>query len=119
MWEPIPFEALYDMILAFEKEEQGELYNLWEIIKITPQKWQEPGYGDEGGGFWVVAIAGERVIWYNDIEEGFNISRYKTYGTIAEYWCNQSDLKSALIQIQYMLRHGGGITGQAGPPLSF
>lgn len=28
-------------------------------------------YGDEGNGFWVVAIYGKNIIWYNDIEDGY------------------------------------------------
>ena len=31
-------------------------------------------------------------IWYNDIEEGFNVSTFEEYGTIKELWCNQSEL---------------------------
>jgi hypothetical protein len=52
----------------------------------------ERDFGDEGGGFWVVAILGHKVIWYNDIEGGFNTSTYKKYGQIDEYKCNQVDL---------------------------
>lgn len=50
---------------------------LWEAIKVTPVKWHEPTYGIDGGGFWVVAIYGSTVVWYNDIEEGFNASSGK------------------------------------------
>ncbi len=49
-------------------------------------------YGNEGAGFWVVAIFGKQCIWYNDIEEGFNISPYTTYGKIDEYWCNKDEI---------------------------
>ena len=73
---------------------------LWETIKISPEKWREESYGEEGGGFWVVAIFGNSVIWYNDIEEGFNRSSYSTYGTIGEYFGNQDELELA---VQYLL----------------
>jgi hypothetical protein len=53
-----------------------------------------------GGGFWVVAIVGQTVIWYNDIEEGFNRSRYSAYGTIDDYWCNHDELE---ITVQYLM----------------
>lgn len=85
MWTPIKITELYDEILKGEKELQGELFNFWELIKIYPEKWEEKEYGSEGGGFWVVAICGRRVIWYNDIEGGFNISNYSQYGIIDEY----------------------------------
>jgi hypothetical protein len=92
MWEPISLNKLEINILKGELELKGELLNFWNLIKIEPQKWQEKEFGEEGGGFWVVAIFGNEVIYYNDIEEGFNISPYETYGHIKEYWCNQSEL---------------------------
>jgi len=64
----------------------------WEAIRVSPHKWKQTPHGDEGGGFWVVALLGGRVVWYNDIEEGFNCSKYITAGEIDEYWCNQDDL---------------------------
>lgn len=66
--------------------------SFWNLIKIAPRKWQEKEYGNEGGGFWAVAILGNVVVFYNDIEEGFNLSSYNTYGHISEYWCEQSEL---------------------------
>ena len=51
-----------------------EEMRLWEAIRIQPVKWQQDPYGIQGGGFWVVGIIGSTVIWYNDIEEGFNRS---------------------------------------------
>jgi len=75
-----------------ESKLDGEPLNFWKLIKIPPQKWQEMEYGSEGGGFWVVAIFGNAVVYYNDIEEGFNLSPYDTYGHISEYGCEQSEL---------------------------
>lgn len=71
--------------------------NYWNLIKIEPRKWQEKEYGDEAGGFWVVAIFGNEVIYYNDIEDGFNISEYETYGLIQQYHCSQSELNWVVI----------------------
>lgn len=68
------------------------LNNFWFAIKIDSEKWEEETYGAEGGGFWVVALLGKVVIWYNDIEEGSNVSKYNDYGIIAEYGCSQDEL---------------------------
>ena len=92
MWTPISLAELEELILKGESKLEGELLNFWNLIKIVPQKWQETEYGDEGGGFWVVAIFGNAVVYYNDIEEGFNVSTYQAYGHISEYWCEQSEL---------------------------
>lgn len=82
---------------------------LWEAIRIEPQKWQQHPYGDQGAGFWVVALAGRTVIWYNDIEEGFNRSRYSTYGTIGDYWCNHDELEVTLRYLVNALDRGSDL----------
>ncbi|NDW10507.1 hypothetical protein [Dysgonomonas sp. 520] len=117
MWTPISLNDLYDRILEAEKEFSGELSNFWELIKIFPEKWKEEKYAKEGDGFWVVAICGRKIVWYNDIEEGFNISDYKIYGQFEDYYCNQDDLNWCIISLFDLIKFGGGIIGQAGPPL--
>jgi hypothetical protein len=71
----------------------------WERIRIEPEKWRCSPWGDETGGFWAVAIDGARVLWFNDIEEGFNWSRYSTRGAIGEYLCDQTEFVAILEQI--------------------
>ena len=68
----------------------------WDLIKIPPVKWQLSPWGDEGGGFWVVALAGRNCVYFNDIEEGFNRSQYEEFGRIRDYWCNQSGLAECI-----------------------
>jgi hypothetical protein len=65
---------------------------LWQAIRIDPVKWRQRHAGWEGQAFWVVGIFGRRAIWYNDIEEGFNLSDWSTHGHLDEYWCNQHQL---------------------------
>jgi hypothetical protein len=38
------------------------------------------------------------VLWYNDIEDGFNVSTFVERGRIPEneYWCNQDEIGWAL-----------------------
>ena len=79
---------------------------LWEAIRIDPEKWQQHPYGDTGNGFWAVALIGRTVIWYNDIEEGFNRSRYATYGQIEDYWCNQDELELTIEYLMTSLERG-------------
>ena len=64
----------------------------WEYIKIQPEKWIEKTKGKEDGGFWIVGIIGKSVIYYNDIEEGYNLSSFTNYGEIDHYYPNQMDL---------------------------
>mgnify|MGYP007054526454 FL=1 len=74
--------------------------DLWEAIRVNPCKWRLSPWGDEGDGFWVVGILGNKVIWFNDIEEGWNISTFTIAGTIHEYSCNQDELE---LQIHHLL----------------
>ncbi len=115
-WEPISLEDLFVEISNSEPYFEDEQWNFWQLIKISPEKWSEKGYGDEGGGFWVVAICGTHVIWYNDIEEGFNISKYKVFGEIDGYFCNQDELNWTVNRLFDLVKFGGNVNGQAGPP---
>lgn len=95
-WKPIPLEALAKRIAQGVARMSPPQRKLWEAIRIEPEKWQLSPYGDAGGGFWVVAIVGRSVIWYNDAEEGFNRSYYSGYGQIDDYWRNQDELEVTL-----------------------
>lgn len=99
MWTPISLTDLEEWISRGESKLKGELLDFWGLIKIHPQKWQESEYGNEGGGFWVIAVFGNSVIYFNDIEEGFNVSSYTTYGQINEYCCEQSELDWVILSI--------------------
>lgn len=108
-WKPVTESALWELILAAEARMAPPESKLWECVRIPPHKWKEPSYGDVGGGgFWVVGIIGNTVIWYNDIEEGFNRSSYVDFGTIGEYWCNQDELEHTLCSLSYRIETGLG-----------
>jgi hypothetical protein len=44
----------------------------------------------------VVARKKEEVIYWEDVEEGFNVSPIGEGGRILEHWCNQDELRHAL-----------------------
>ena len=81
---------------SFEKK-------LFETARIGPEKWALHPWGDEGGGFWVVALIGQNVVWFNDIETGYNLSRYSDYGRIDEYWCNQDSLSDVIRRLAALI----------------
>jgi hypothetical protein len=89
MWSPIPLDHLLALIEQSVAEMSAAERRLWDLVRVPPVKWALHPWGDQGGGFWVVGLVGERVVWYNDIEDGFNISRYGEYGTIRDYRCDQ------------------------------
>ncbi len=89
--------------------------SLWEATKIAPEKWTQEPYGRDGGGFWVVALLGRNVVWFNDIEDGFNCSHYSQYGEIDEYYCDQDDLDQAVQSLLHLIATGQR-SGSFGPP---
>ena len=102
-WTPITEAALRELILAAEARMESPQAKLWECVRIPPQKWHEPTHGAVGAGFWAVGIVGSTVIWYNDIEDGFNQSSYSDFGIISEYWCNQAELEHTLQGLIYRI----------------
>ncbi|MCX8523759.1 hypothetical protein OF897_07460 [Chryseobacterium formosus] len=103
IWEPITLQELSSEILKGEKEMTSENLKFWNYIKFTPTKWNEREYGDEGGGFWVVAKYKNFVLYYNDIEDGFNISEFEKDGEIKEYGAEQDELQYALIKFRKLI----------------
>jgi len=115
-WKPITEAEIWDDINASWERMSMPQRKLWEVIKIDPEKWLQDPWGNEGGGFWVVAIFGKNVVWYNDIEDGFNRSTYSSYGRINEYRCNQDELEWTLQHIVDEIRDGFPSGGHFGPP---
>ena len=93
------------------------ILRLWESIRIPPEKWREDRYGSEGGGFWAVAVVGNQVLWYNDIEDGFNWSPYVVAGDIAAYFCNQDTLEMAVRQMAILIATGRTSVARRGPAI--
>jgi hypothetical protein len=114
-WQPISETAIWDSIIQAEARMNAEKLRLWDAIKITPQKWAQIPYGIEGSGFWAVAVLGEMVVWFNDIEVGYNVSRYKSFGIIEEYLCNQDELEYTIQSLLNLVQHGYSLPVCRGP----
>jgi hypothetical protein len=101
-WNPIDRSELEAMISRDLMDCAEDQKQVFARARVTPRKWKLSPWGDAGGGFWVVATCRDRVLWYNDIEEGFNVSRYEIAGEIptAEYWCNQDPLRWAIPRLE-------------------
>ena len=92
-WEPITEAEIRELIQAARERMTEPQRRFWEAVRIEPVKWQQDPYGTEGRGFWAVGIYGRRVIWFNDIEIGFNLSSWTTSGVLGDYGCNQDQLE--------------------------
>ncbi len=101
MWTPLSRAELDALIVGDLAACSGRQLAIYAATAIPPVKWRQSPWGDEGGGFWAVAVLGSKVLWYNDIEEGFNVSRFEEYGRIPDdgYWCNDDPLMWALTNL--------------------
>ena len=101
MWDPISRSELEALIAGDTSAMSSDLEALYANAAIVPEKWQQRPYGDEGEGFWAVAVHGSKVLWYNDIEDGFNVSRFDVRGRIPDdgYHCQQDDLSVAVFRL--------------------
>jgi len=91
-WTPISQNALLARISQGYARMTRAQQRLWDAIRIKSEKWQQHPYGDKGGGFWAVGLVAQTVIWYNDVEDGFNRSVYSAHGLIDDYWRNDDEL---------------------------
>lgn len=117
-WKPITEKNLWDIILDEEEKMQPKESIVWDAIRIIPSKWDEKSYGSVSGGFWAVAVIGQSVIWYNDIEDGFNISRFTEHGIIKDYWCDQSELHHLITKVRHNLLENPLPITQSGSPIA-
>jgi hypothetical protein len=115
-WSPIAEAALQARVEQGVSRMTPAQVRLWQAIRIAPEKWRQRPYGEPGGGFWVVALIGRTVIWYNDIEEGFNRSRYTSYGVIEDYWRNDDELEVTVQYLTDALQRGTDLVLMPGVP---
>jgi hypothetical protein len=97
--QQIAKSEILNIITEQETDLELELDNFWRLINIIPEYWEADSYGQKGKRFWVVGICGKAMIWYNDIENGFNLGTYDTYGKIENYTCNRYELRQLLWQL--------------------
>jgi hypothetical protein len=115
-WKPLSEAQIWDEVNAAEVRMSIPQRRFWEVIRIIPEKWIQHPYGDAGSGFWVVGIIGGVVVWFNDIEDGFNRSSYRQYGLINDYFCNQDGLEVTVQQLLAIIETGYDVGGRCGPP---
>ena len=96
-WIAFPKKDLLQEIFLAEFNLDHETLILWNKIKISPEIWSCKDVIEEN--FWVVAKTNNQIIWYNDIEEGFNVSKYLDEYIILEYCASQQELNLALKEL--------------------
>ena len=94
--EPLAEARPWDEINRAESRMTPQQHRLWQVARIQPEKWRLEARHAVRGDFWVVALLGRTVVWYNDLEHGFNWSTWSRHGTIADDGSCQDELEQAV-----------------------
>jgi len=97
LWTALSKKDLLMELFMAEQTLDPETEKYWNHYKISPEIWKCMDVIEDN--FWVIAKTPSHVIWYNDIAEGFNISRYKKAGEILEYNISTKDLTFIIQQL--------------------
>ena len=95
-WQPISEARIWEEINSGVAVMNPQQERMWDCVKILPTKWGEPWCGAARDGVWAVAVLGQTVVWYDDIEEGFVLSPYEHYGTVAQSKSREMALDEAI-----------------------
>ena len=112
-WQPATIDEVTEIIqedLASCDSEQLQAFNRY---RVQPYAAPINRYGNQETVI-IVAQRENEVVYWEDIDEGFNVSPIDKDGTILEHWCNQDQLGHALNR-WIPGRSGGGKFGPAQP----
>lgn len=97
-WTAFPKKDLMMELFMAEQNLDDETLLFWNKIKINPEVWKCIDVIEDN--FWIVAKFHNYVIWYNDIEEGFNISKFITEGDILTYTALKQELHISIDKLK-------------------
>jgi hypothetical protein len=94
-WLPASIEDVKAIVAEDLRGCDPEQIATWNRYTVEPFLAPIVRYG-EMESLVVVARRGNDVIYWEDIEDGFNVSPIAGDGRILEHWCNHDELKHAL-----------------------
>lgn len=96
-WKPVNHNQLVNLLTHQNQQLADDQKVLWDTIRLPfPELWQQHPWGDEGCGFWVIAVAGRSCIYFNDISGGFSCGTFQRWGKIDTYKASDAALPGAL-----------------------
>ena len=97
-WQPITVEELDSLVAAELSDCSVEQQQFFERYKVAPRLVPIERFGNVESVF-VVAQIHDLVLYYEDVEEGFNISALSADGAIASPGYEQWELRHALSRL--------------------
>jgi hypothetical protein len=94
-WEPISEVELSELLQHQLAECPPAVAAIFEAHRVPPYR-APIRRNDRLESVFIVAQRGPEVMYFEDVEEGFNFSPLSDAGEILEHWCNQDELKYAL-----------------------
>lgn len=86
-----------------ELDALGAAYRtLWNLIAIEPVRWRCDQY-EEAEDPWVIAVMGERCIYYNEVEEGWGWGGFSSWGVISAYHWEQYEIPQVVVRTLHAL----------------
>jgi len=109
-WQPATIEEVSEIVARDLKDCDAEQLAAFDKHRVEPFSAPIVRYG-QTESVVVVARNGDQVIYYEDVEDGFNVSPISADGRVLEHWCNQDELRFAL----NAWIDGRGLSGRFGP----
>jgi len=95
-WAPTTKEEIEKLIETQLNECTSAQKEIFEKYRVPPFQAPIIRYNKLEQVF-VVAKFNNEVMYYEDVEDGFNFSHLDKEGKIIKHWCNQDELKHALL----------------------
>jgi hypothetical protein len=113
-WKPATIEEASNILKADLERCDAEQIATFRQHSVEPYLAPIVRYG-KLENVVIVAQKSHEVIYWEDVEEGFNISPIGPDGRILEYWCNQDDVGVALNRLIQPREYRDGNFGPARP----
>lgn len=109
-WQPATVDEVNEIVASDLKACDSEQLAAFKRFRVEPFVAPIMRYG-KMESVVVVARNGDQVIYYEDVEDGFNVSPISSDGQVLEHGCNQDELRFAL----NAWIDGRGLPGRFGP----
>jgi hypothetical protein len=94
-WKPATIERVSEIVAKDLNDCDVEQLAAFNKYRVEPFSASIVRYG-QTESVVIVARNGDQVIYYEDVEDGFNVSPISSDGRVLEHWCNQDELRFAL-----------------------